>query len=94
MAISSATSDQALWDEYDDACTYEEQDSEALCKRFISSCVMLMRRMPEQISSTGQSTSFPGSRIENELEYARSWVRMNASTGGAIKYADFRNSRS
>lgn len=93
MAISSSTTDQQLWDEYDDTCTYEEQASTSLAARFISACVMLMRRQPTRMSTNGYSVDFPGDRIQDELNYARTWNRMNQSTGGAVKYADFRNLR-
>jgi hypothetical protein len=92
-SLSSSSTDQQVWDAYDDNASYEEDASVTKAKAFITACRILLRRRPARISAEGVSTDFVS--VENAMNDAREWVALNNTTsnGGSVRHLDFRNLR-
>jgi hypothetical protein len=93
--LSSSSTDQEVWDEYDTTASYEEDASVAFAKRFVTACRILLRRRPTQISVGGQSTEFDARSISDALEASREWIAANntSANGGSVRHLSFRNLR-
>lgn len=93
--LSSASTDQQIWDAYDDNASYAEDASASKARTFITACRILLRRRPTSISVDGQVVAFSAASIEKELENARQWLATNntSANGGSIRYIDFGNIR-
>lgn len=93
--LSSASTDQEVWDEYDTTASYEEDASVAYAKRFITACRILLRRSPTQITTGGQSAVFDSQAIRQALDDARDWLASNntSANGGSVRHLSFRDLR-
>lgn len=91
-ALSSASTDQEVWDEYDDNASYEEDESVSKAQAFITACRFLLRRRPNQISVDGTTTAFEPGAIQRALDDARKWLALNntSANGGSVRHLDFR----
>jgi hypothetical protein len=94
-AVTSASTDQAVWDAYDDNASYEEDASTTKASAFITVCRVLQRRRPVRISADGTSADFDGQAIQKALDDAREWLALNntSANGGSVRHLDFRNMR-
>jgi hypothetical protein len=94
-AVTSVSTDQQVWDCYDDNASFREDASVAKAKAFITACMLLMRRRPVRISADGTSADFDGSFIQKALEDAREWLAQNntSSNGGSVRHLSFSNLR-
>jgi hypothetical protein len=94
-ALSSASTDQQVWDSYDDNASYEEDSSVTKAQAFITACRLLLRRRPTRISADGTSADFEAGAIQQALEDARGWLATNntSSNGGSVRHKSFRNLR-
>lgn len=92
--LSSSSSDQQVWDAYDDNASYEEDSSVSKARTFITACVILLRRRPQRVSTNGYAVDFDPDTIQNELKRAREWQATNSASGESVRYLDFRNLRS
>lgn len=91
-ALSSASTDQQVWDAYDDNAAYDVDESVSKCQYFIEACRILLRRRPNQISVDGTSTSFEAGAIQKALDEAREWLALNntSANGGSVRHLSFR----
>jgi hypothetical protein len=91
-AVTSASTDQAVWDAYDDNASYEEDESVSKAQAFITVCRVLLRRRPNQVSVDGTTTSFEAGAIQKALDDARKWLALNntSDNGGSVRHLDFR----
>ena len=92
--LSSSSTDQAVWDAYDDNASYDEDNSAAKAKIFITACRILIRRRPNLVTTDGQSVQFNGRMVQKELDQAQQWLGANkSSAAGSVRHLDFRNLR-
>lgn len=93
--LSSASTDQQVWNAYDDNASYAEDASVSKAKSFITACRILLRRRPTAMTVDGNVVAFSASSIEKELEDAQHWLAQNntSANGGSIRYLDFSNLR-
>ena len=94
-ALSSSSTDQQVWDAYDNNASYDVDESVSKAEAFIEACRILLRRRPTQVSVDGTSSSFEAGAIRQELEDARKWLATNntSANGGSVRHLDFRNLR-
>jgi len=96
MALSSASTDQDVWDAYDDNAAYDSQDDVdtgvTMAQAFIGACRILLRRRPVSVSVDGTSTAFDGSAIQKAIEAAVGWLALNntSANGGSVRHLSFR----
>lgn len=96
-AVTSASTDDEVWDAYDDNASYEEDSSRAKALAFITSCRVLLRRRPASTGRGNLTVSFES--IASEMEAAREWLAAHPSTSTAVggtgqtRHADFDNFR-
>tara|TARA_Y100001963_G_C6767203_1_gene442967 strand:- start:1467 stop:1760 length:294 start_codon:yes stop_codon:yes gene_type:complete len=91
MALNSKSTDQQVWDAFDDNAAYEELDSVANAKSFITACLILLRRRPKRVRTDGVSElEFDADSIKDELQQARRWVSARDTTGNRqpVRYLD------
>lgn len=95
MTLSSASTDQEVWDEYDDCSSYEELADRSKCLRFITACRIILRRRPMRAKQKDREYEFD--TISKEMESARRWLSANPATSatgsGKTRFADFSNFR-
>lgn len=93
--LSSSSTDQQVWDCFDDSASYDTDASTAKAKSFIESCRILMRRKPVRISADGTSADFDGSAVQKMLDGAREWLALNNTSlsGGSVRHLSFSNLR-
>ena len=101
-SLSSSSTDQAVWDSYDDNASYEEDSSTTKAAAFITACRILLQRRPKRSSLGGrqQGTEFefdPGT-YEREIDDARKWrdkELLTSATPGVpgVIHAGFRTFR-
>ena len=91
--LSSASTDQQIWDSYDDSASYEEDSSTSKCQSFITACIILLRRRPQRISTNGFAVDFEATVVQEELKRAREWRSMNSASGESVRYLDFSDLR-
>lgn len=91
-AVTSASTDEQVWDAYDDNASYQEDESVTKAQAFITACRLLLRRRPNQISQNGQSVAFEAGAIQKGLDDAREWLALNntSANGGSVRHLDFR----
>lgn len=88
--LSSASTDQQVWDSYDDNASYAEDNSTAKAAAFITACRILLRRRPATLTVDGETIAFEAGAIRQELREARRWQSLNSSTsGGGVRHLDF-----
>lgn len=88
--LSSASTDQAVWDSFDDNASFEEDQSATKAAAFVTACRILLRRRPQSTSVDGTTVSFDGGAIEKELMRAQKWLAANRSNAaGGVRYLDF-----
>ena len=89
-SLSSASSNAAVWQSYDDNASFEEDASPAKAAAFITACRILLRRRPNMVSAEGVAASFDSGPVETELARARSWLALNRQgNGGSVRFLDF-----
>lgn len=87
--LSSSSTDQQVWDEYDNTAGWEEDSSSSLAKRFITACRILLRRRPTNYTSDGQTVAFDDKAIRDDMDRARKFLDANdSSSGGSVRYLD------
>lgn len=89
-SLSSASTDQDVWDSYDDNRSYYEDASTAKALAFVTACGILVRRRPENVSVGGESVNFAS--IEAQGLAAEKWLAGNR-TGRNGKVFDYSNLR-
>jgi hypothetical protein len=94
-SLSSASTDQEVWDAYDDNASYAEDASVSKAKSFVTACRILLRRRPTNMTVDGSTVAFSATSIERELEDAQHWLAQNNTSvnGGSVRYLDFRGLR-
>jgi hypothetical protein len=90
--LSSTSTDQEVWDCFDDNASYDVDASTSKASAFIEACRILTRRRPVRISSDGMSTDFDGTAINKMLDTAREWLALNntSANGGSVRHLSFR----
>ena len=94
-AVTSSSTDQEVWDAYDNNASYEEDESASKAQAFITVCRVLLRRRPVQTSVDGTSASFDAPALQRALDDCRKWLALNntSANGGSVRHLDFRNLR-
>lgn len=88
--LSSSSTDQQVWDSYDDNASYEEDGSTSKAAAFITACRILLRRRPRRARSDGEEIEFDANAISQELEQARAWKATNtAASGAGVRHLSF-----
>lgn len=92
-ALSSSSTDQEVWNAYDDNAAYDVDSSIAKAKNFIEACRILLRRRPNRVGVGSQSVDFES--VRQELDDAREWLALNntSANGGSVRHLSFRNLR-
>jgi len=91
--LSKSSTDQDVWDAYDDNASYREDGSASKAAIFVTACEILLRRRPERISTSGYAVDFDSLRIESALDRAIGWESTNASSGESVRHASFSRMR-
>lgn len=93
--VSSVSTDQQVWDAYDDNASYEEDASITKAQAFVTVCNLLLRRRPASVTADGTAVTFDARAISEALERARSWIATNntSANGGSVRYWDTRGLR-
>lgn len=91
-ALTSASTDQQVWDAFDNNADYDIDASATKAQYFVQACRILMRRRPVRISADGTSADFDGSAIQKMLDSAREWLALNntSANGGSVRHLSFR----
>jgi hypothetical protein len=96
--VDSSSTDDDVWDAYDDNASYEEDGSRSKALAFITACRILLRRRPESTGRGNLTVSFES--VARELDACREWLAANPATtgsgsgsGGRVRFADFDNLR-
>ena len=92
MPLDSSSTNDEVWEAYDDAASYEETGDVTLARSFITACRILLRRMPRRVMVDGVATEFNADSVRDELERARRFVSAKRS-GGRHKYFDLGDCR-
>lgn len=94
-ALSSSSTDQEVWNAFDDNAAYDVDGSITKAKLFIEACRILLRRRPTEVSVGSESTAFDAVAIQKALEGAREWLALNntSANGGSVRHLSFRNLR-
>lgn len=88
--LSSASTDQQVWDSFDDNASFEEDSSATKAAAFVTACRILLRRRPQSTSVDGTTVSFDPGAISAELMRAQKWLASNRSNGaGGVRFLDF-----
>lgn len=89
--LSSSSTDQQVWDCFDDNASYDVDSSVSKCQAFIEACRILMRRRPVRTFAGGQSADFDGQAIQKMLDEARAWLATNntSANGGSVRHLSF-----
>ena len=88
-SLNSSSTNAQVWAAYDDNASFEEDSSPAKAAAFITACIVLLRRRPNQVSTDSQSVAFDAVQISNELKRARKWLAANRSGSGSAIFQDF-----
>lgn len=90
-SLSSSSTDEEVWQAYDDAASFEEEGSPTKAATFITACRILLRRNPQSMNVAGESVTFNAGAVERELERARKWLDVNRAGSGAsgVRHLDF-----
>lgn len=92
--LSSSSSDADIQAAYLDNGSYEEDQSLAKARGFVTACRLLLFRLPKRSkSANGHEVEFDPAVIQAELQRARAWIAAKNRTGGGIVYRDFRGFR-
>jgi hypothetical protein len=94
-ALSSASTDQAVWDQYDDNAAYDVDSSVAKAKLFIEACRILLRRRPVRTSFDGTAVDFDAAAMQKALDDSMQWLKLNntSANGGSVRHLSFSNLR-
>ena len=88
--LSSSSTDQQVWDSFDDNASFEEDGSASKAAAFVTACRILLRRRPQSTSVDGTTVSFDGGAIEKEMLRAQKWQAANrANAAGGVRYINF-----
>ena len=96
-SLSSSSTDQEVWDAYDDNASYEEDASVVKAAAFITACRILLRRRPKKAGwREGASQEFDPESLTLEMEAAKRWKAGQAvvtAGGPGTIHASFENFR-
>jgi hypothetical protein len=81
--LSSASTLAQVQAEYDDNASYAEDDSAAKCRRFITACRILMRRLPKQTGTREAQLELNAAGVGAELTKAEQWLQGKDTTDTA-----------
>lgn len=87
--LSRTSTDQEVWESFDDNASYEEDASPAKAAAFITACRILMRRRPQSSNTDGTMITFE--TISGLYEEARKWLAANRTNGagaGGVRHLD------
>lgn len=92
MTLSSASTLSDIKAEYADTCSYEEQGSTSLAKRFVTACRLLLLKLPKSGGHNGATVDMSTDLIHQQLQDAQQYVAAADSTqnrGGGVVHVDF-----
>lgn len=88
--LNSASTDQQVWDSFDDNASFEEDSSATKAAAFVTACRILLRRRPQSTSVDGTTVAFDPGAIEKELMRAQKWLAANRSNAaGGVRHLNF-----
>jgi hypothetical protein len=76
MTLTSTSTDDQVYAEYEDNCSYDVNNSVTQCRLFIVACRFLLRREPVRMTADGQSVDFNAAAISKELMQAETWLSL------------------
>lgn len=79
--LNSQSTNEEVWESYDDNVSYEEDQSVTKCRAFITAANILLRRRPDRTVIGGTDIQFNAKAISDQLAFARHWVANNAANG-------------
>jgi len=84
MTLTSSSTDAAVWAEYDDNASYEEQSSVSMARSFVTACRFLLRRTPQMAMHDGKNQIQNNlTVIREELERAQRWIAAQPVSSGS-----------
>ena len=91
--LSSASTDQQVWDAFDNSASYAEDNSTAKAAAFITACTILLRRTAKRAlhGRTRSEVETSPEMIRELMNDARRWLA--ARSTGRIIHPDLRNLR-
>lgn len=88
-ALSSASTDQQVWNAFDDNASFEEDASPTKAAAFVTACLILLRRRPQSMGGDGHTVAFEPGAIRGELDRARRWLATHrAGAASGVRYLD------
>ena len=91
--LSSSSTNDEVWNAYDDNASFEEDASLSKAKAFVTACRILLRRQPQRFAVDGQMGEFNASEISAEMQRAQVYIAEARGAGRSI-YRDLRDQRS
>ncbi len=92
MGLSNASTDQAVWNAYDDNASYDSNASSSQAYAFVAACRILMRRLPQMMSQQGGNVRMNPDLIQKEMDKATQWIASNPDSSvkpGGVGYFGF-----
>lgn len=89
-SLSSTSTDEEVWQAFDDNASFEEDVSASKAAAFVTACLILLRRRPQMSHVDGTQVAFEAGVISAELARARRWLANNRTeAAGGVRYLDF-----
>ena len=82
--LNAQSTNEEVWESYDDNVSYEEDSSASKCRAFITAANILLRRRPARSVVGGADIQFDSKAVSDQLAYARSWLANNPGTSAAL----------
>jgi len=79
MALTAASTDAEVREEYDNNASYDKNADTTECQDFIVACRFLIRRLAHAVNSGGESVELELIRIKEELDAAKAWLLSHAA---------------
>ncbi len=100
MALTTASTDAAVWAEYETNSDYDVTGDVAKAKLFVVACRYMLRRDVMEMTKGGATVKVDQKVIAEQLKEALAWWKsndtsaVNAGANETVRYADFREFRS
>lgn len=96
--LSSASTDQEVWNSWDDSSSYFEDGSVAKAKALVTAGIILLQRRPKRSTQSGRyDVEFDPSEIRRAIEAAQEWLAANdddpTPVTSGVRHTSFRNFR-
>ncbi len=79
-SLNADSTNEEVWDSYDDNSSFEEDSSVAKARAFITAANILLRRRPLRSVVGSTDMQFDAKSVQDQLAYARQYVANNATS--------------